>query len=599
VPVPALGEEREEAAAQPGQLLEQRDEVGQVGQPLRPQPARHDVEQRTLHERGDGATGVGADVGVEPELGEDVAERRAVRDVVRVAPVPGVVDDGDLEVARPLTGERALGAALADELPCGAGELEEALALLVRLAVGAGAVVRLAPGVEDVEADAVTTEVDGPPVLLEAGLAPAGGEAGGLDHRVGGREEHRELRDVLVAVGPVPHHGLAGGVAVQPVRVGLVGVAEDVVADEHRDGDAELVAAGEGGPQVVLAAQALVDDDRVAVLEPPVPEDHLADAEVGVGDLLDVLRELVEPERRTGVAQRGPQRADGQRLPDVLGRVVDVPLPGEPAVGVRPHVPVAHVRQQHDVVAVPLVAGLERGVLRPPKVRPVRRPVLQLHEEALRRVAGAPPVGGQTALDVADVEPLHRQVEAAVVDVLLHRDLEERQVVRTHGQLGQRQHPAAGQLEPGRLRGARHDAEHLREHDLRDVDVAVVAHPRPQDDSLRGRRGIDLHVDGQVQALGRQPAVDQPDPTVALLDDRLAERQVEVVRGIPLHGDREAHQAAGVGGVEKGSAPDGDLPDRPRSGVDLDGPGFRRQDDGRHFSEPPVRPLRKNLRPLR
>jgi len=68
-----------------------------------------------------------------------------------------------------------------------------------------------------------------------------------------------------------------------------------------------------------------------------------------------VVRQLVEPERRPGVAQRGPQRPYGQGLPDVRRRVVDVVVLGELAVGLGADVPVTGVGEQDDLVAVPLL----------------------------------------------------------------------------------------------------------------------------------------------------------------------------------------------------------------------------------------------------
>ena len=300
-----------------------------------------------------GPRGWAPDVGVEPELREHVAERRAVGDVVRVSPVPGVVHDRDLELARPLAREAALRSSLADDPPGLARELDEPLALLVRLAVRARAVVRLAPGVEDVEADRLRAEVERAAVLVQAGLPPARGEGRRLDHRVGRREEHGELGDVVGAVGPVPHYRLAGLVAVQPVRVGLVGVAQDVVTDEEGDRHAHLAAPVEGGAQLLLRAEPVVEDDRVPVLEPPVPEDDLADAERRVGDLRRILGQVAVAEARWRVAYRRPERADGERFAHVPRRVVDVAVLDELPEGLGPGVPVARVRQQDDVVAVP------------------------------------------------------------------------------------------------------------------------------------------------------------------------------------------------------------------------------------------------------
>ena len=240
-------------------------------------------------------------------------------------------------------------------------------------------------------------------------------------------------------------------------------------------------------------------------------------------------------------------------------RVVDVAVLDELPERLGPGVPVAGVRQQDDVVAVPALPRSERGVLRPAEIEPLRGAVRALHEEALGRVARAPPVEGDPVVGVAEVEPLHRQVEAAVVDVLLQRDLEEREVVRRHRQLHERLHAPAGQLQPGgRPVGARRETEHLREHHLRDVAVAVVADPGAEQQSVVRWRERQLHVDVELEMVRPQPVVREPKGAVLGLDQGPCAAALEVVRGVVVERDGQPQDAARAGRVDVGPGRRGD-----------------------------------------
>src|SRR5690625_4533634 len=101
------------------------------------------------------------------------------------------------------------------------------------------------------------------------------------------------------------------------------------MADEEGDRDADLLTPRNSGPQIVLGPKPAIEDDRHSVLLPAVPDRQLSQSEVGVSDLLRVLRQLIDGEGRGCVANGWPDRSDAERLPDVAGSVVRVGLGGE------------------------------------------------------------------------------------------------------------------------------------------------------------------------------------------------------------------------------------------------------------------------------
>ena len=222
---------------------------------------------------------------------------------------------------------------LAGELPSGrrsrtispglARELEQPLAFLVRLAVGAAGCSSARPrrrtgrsrstrrrGLEDgrysFEAGLRASRGRGPTPAPWSGCRMNGG-TGNLGHVVG-------------AVGPVAEHRLPGLLRCNHVRVGLVGVAQEWWLTKSETGTPSPRQRSSAVRELLLGAQPGVEDDRVPVLQPPVPEHELGRRPAS-GSAISAAYSGDLGERKVGwrVAHRRPQRAHAERLAQPCG----------------------------------------------------------------------------------------------------------------------------------------------------------------------------------------------------------------------------------------------------------------------------------------
>ena len=278
--------------------------------------------------------------------------------------------------------------------------------------------------------------------------AVAGGQGRPPHHGVGAHKGRPEAGHESGAVGPVAEHLLPGGVAVAPRRVRLRGVPLQLVADEQRDRHAQGPAAVERVPELLLGAQPWVEEDGVAVLQPPVPQHQLGQAQVRVGDLRRVGGDLGEGEGGPGPAHRRPHRAHAERLAQAAGGVVGEGAGGEALVGARPGVPVPGVGQEHEVAALPGLPGGDVGVVHPAQVDRLGGAVGALHQQGGAVVAGVAGEEGHPGAGAAVVQPLHVVRPAvAVLDVALQPGLQIVGVVRAHGDVPQGPELAPPQLQ--------------------------------------------------------------------------------------------------------------------------------------------------------